>query len=329
MSKPYRFVSFNKEVEREQIVGREQMISDRYHGKLSLKITALTELLVATGKLESADGKLVNGLTTCEGRPVIPGSSLKGMSRSHTEMISYSCNPFRGAKYGHVPEQNNFPCNDEVKNPRHVRACVACRLYGYTMKQKGNVAKGLIDFTDFKLEGDVQTHIGVSKIPSLYAPLREEKALKHYQNDEDYLQRKMYRHGTPQTHIGSEYQVVKAGAVFQGEITFQNLQQEELALLVLSLGAAEGARKFQSKIGYAKPAYFGSVQIELEQVHPYARPFMKGVRSFTKDDVMQWVEQYGKDEFLRAQVQRVVEHYQYERDKKNQWGRDRYGHKTY
>ncbi|ARU61774.1 hypothetical protein CBW65_12610 [Tumebacillus avium] len=327
--KPYGFVPFNDRVEREQIVGREELRADRCHGKLSIVITALTPLLVATGRLERVGDKLVKGLTMRNGVPVIAGSTLKGMSRAHAEAMSYSCNLYGRVNYGKLAEVNKYPCNDQVKIPSNVRACVACRVYGYTMKQKQNVAKGLVDFTDFALEGEVGQFVTVSKIPSLYAPLRDAKALHYYQNDEDYLQKKMYRHGKPQTHTGAEYQVVEAGAVFSGDLTFQNLTRDELALLVLSLGAAQGERKFQCKLGYAKPAFFGSVQIEVKEVVPYARPFLSNVRSFSKEDLFSWAESYGQDEFLREQIRRVVDHYQYDRDKHNEWNRDRTGMKSY
>ena len=48
------------------------------------------------------------------------------------------------------------------------------------------------------------------------------------------------------------------GSVFTGSIIYENLDEEELQLLCYSLGITNG---FDNKIGYGKPAYYGSIRI--------------------------------------------------------------------
>lgn len=335
MQKPYDFVSINPEVEREEIIRRDRLLPDRYHGKLRLRIQTLTEMLIATGELVMEHKRLMNGLMMRNGVPVIPGSSLKGMSRTHAEMMSFACLSSWAPRVKgrdtkkHLPERNPKPCDGGDRKPEEAQTCVCCRIYGYVGK-KSRVQKSAVEFSEFALVGEPERFLGTSKIPQLFAPLRDDRALDTYLNDEDLLQKKLYRHGKPQTHEGSEYQVVLPNATFSGEITFQNLTEEQLGLLVLSLGAAQGDRKFQAKLGYAKPAYFGSIQVEITDVTPYSRPFVRDLKSFTQDDLMRWAAEYRQENsFISKQIQQVVAHYQYQGNEHNEWEENARGQKGY
>ncbi len=335
MNKPYTFLPMNTEVRKAQVIGREQLHSDRLHGKIRLSIVALTPLLVASGELDLHNSQLINGLTMRDGIPVIPGSTLKGMSRSHSELLSYSCNlsTVKKEHRRHLPPSNKGRCTDDKNSATQVQACPACRLYGYIMGKK--VGKGLVEFSECTLIGEPAGQLGTTTIPHLFSPLRSETVLPLYLNDQDYMQKKLYKHGTPQTHTGAPHLIVKAGAAFTGEITFLNLTEEELALVVLSLGAAKGGRRFQSKLGYGKPAFLGSVQIDVEELLPYERPFLSRGKRMNREQLLERIDSYGIDEtgkrdaFLQSQIDRLVSHYQYEANKQNKWGFDHKNQKTY
>jgi len=333
LKKPYSFVPYNSKVERAQIVGRDRMRSDLYHGKIVLRIEALTQMLVSTGELDYVGDQIMKGVQSRQGRPVIPGSSIKGMSRTHAEMMSYACNMSKIPRVlkEHASEPNKS-CSGGKNDPTKAEVCVCCRMFGFVGDQKKKcVQKGLLEFSEFILQGDPSQWTTTAKIPQLYAPLRKVEAKDLYLSDEDYLQKKVYKHGTPQQHKGTTYQVVRAGAQFVGEIVFLNLSKSELALFILSLGAAEGKRRFQSKLGYAKPAFFGSVQVDVLQVQPYNRPFLRNGQPITRDDLLFWADQYPEsgEAFLSEQIEKLVEHYQYARDKDNQWSVNHRGQKGY
>jgi CRISPR/Cas system CSM-associated protein Csm3 (group 7 of RAMP superfamily) len=65
--------------------------------------------------------------------------------------------------------------------------------------------------------------------------------------------------------------VVGPGSRFKGEVIFQNLDREELALLSFALGLDGDIRL---DLGYGKPAYYGTIRFELREVSWYARDYL-------------------------------------------------------
>jgi CRISPR-associated protein Csm3 len=90
-----------------------------------------------------------------EGRPVVPGSSLKGVLRSHAERIlrsldpDYACDPFR-------PDA----CGRRIRRPprggeeRYRVLCYACRMFGSVM------LRGRVAFADAHPLPDVRLALG-------------------------------------------------------------------------------------------------------------------------------------------------------------------------
>lgn len=62
-----------------------------------------------------------------------------------------------------------------------------------------------------------------------------------------------------------KYEMIKKGQEFNGFITFENLSEEELSILALVFSFGSGDN-FKYKLGYAKPAYFGSVDINVDEI---------------------------------------------------------------
>lgn len=84
--------------------------------------------------------------------------------------------------------------------------------------------------------------------------------------------RKFYLHNDDETKQirstnknAKRYEMISKGKKFVGEIIFQDLSQKELAILALSLGLADGDN-FKYKIGYGKPAYYGSIKLSIDEV---------------------------------------------------------------
>lgn len=94
---PYNFVPLSEKVWKPAwgpLVSQDAPFRDGLSGKLSIRITAETPLLVGGGK--SRRNKVGQGVTTVQffkdsgGKFAIPGSSLKGLIRSVTEIASFS-----------------------------------------------------------------------------------------------------------------------------------------------------------------------------------------------------------------------------------------------
>ena len=82
--------------------------------------------------------------------------------------------------------------------------------------------------------------------------------------------RKFYLHNLRETSLEKEdskndiqYEMVKVGSSFSGDINFELLTEKELAILSLALGVGQA---YKYKIGYAKPAYYGSIELEVKEV---------------------------------------------------------------
>lgn len=323
--KPYQFVPLNREVDgyRERVRDRSLLDKKLYHGKLILRGKTLTSLLVLSGQLTLQKGQVVKGLVTNQGCPILPGSSLKGVVRSVYESVSYSCIKQPNIKHidskKYLPQANQNPCSGRS-------VCTTCQVFGY-VGDKTNVAKSLVNFNDFKLEGEPEEWVSVEKIPDLYEPLREAKALVKYLDNDEFFQRKFYSHGIPQTHKGKQYQIIKAGATFTGGIYFQNLNDVELGRLAFSFGV--GKLPFAIKVGYAKPAFFGSIQFELAQVQPY-KIFGYQAKSLTKEDIYRLSGSFAQgDEFNQEQQEKIAKIFNYETNKGQTWQRDKNGNKGY
>lgn len=322
--KPYKFVTLSDKVERTEPRERNVLLEDHFHGKWLLKGKALTDIIIRSGELDIHEDNIVHDLMKRNGQPFLPGSSVKGVVRSIHEAITYSCidlpylfgeNYNRNQEYEAISSDN---CKDDA-------ICPTCQLFGYV--NRGSIGKSLLAFSDFRLTTDVEESVTVKKIPNLFRPLREKSAMTIYQDERDRLQRKFYTHGTPQAGSGSPQLVIKKGAEFQGEITYFNLDGKDIGALAFSFGIAENP--FPIKIGYGKPAYFGSIQFELENVIPY-ETFLFQSRKLTMEEVLEKAENYGTDDaFISGQKERLREIFDFEANKHNHWGVNQYGRKGY
>lgn len=84
--------------------------------------------------------------------------------------------------------------------------------------------------------------------------------------------RKFYLHNInnqEQSKNDSEkFEMVEKDNIFKGQLIFEGLTRYEMSILayILSFGTNDD---FKYKIGYGKPAYFGSIKINVDSIHKY------------------------------------------------------------
>ncbi|HHW00804.1 MAG TPA: hypothetical protein GXX36_14800 [Clostridiaceae bacterium] len=232
-------------------------------GKMVLNIKTLTPLFIASG-YEDRDGKV---LFRCFERfgstPVIPGSSLKGVLRTISQAVSYSCVEVDRKIKKDLPFQY-FDCS-----------CIVCSTFG----KMGKKAKVRVE--DQKL---VQGQMEIIRIPIQMGPNVNIRQI-YYKNGK-LKGIKFYRHGDYRIIEKAKIPVeaVKEGAIFEGELFFEDLHQKQLELLCYSLGLDNS---FQLKIGNNKSGFFGSCKVEVKKAmlngsvfrpEEYAKNYGKGDR---------------------------------------------------
>lgn len=302
-NKPYGFVPLVEATERQPVAGHHTLRRDRYSGRLILELEVLTPVHVSVGRYRLAgNGRgLVGCMASRGGRPVVPGSSVKGVVRSVAEAVSPSCTPRlpngERSLEAALPANNRSSCNGE-----NGTVCVTCRLFGYSVGSRSY--RGQVGFGEFAPPSGREVRIEIHSIPPLNEPFRTYPRNNppfrgKYGNErlyycrlcqdephdcatctkDDYLARlrragparpvrfrgrKFYYHSRQREESPGNryrpYECLPAGARLTGAVFFTNLTRSELSLLAFSLGL-DGS--FALKLGYGKPAYFGSIRFHL------------------------------------------------------------------
>ena len=250
--KPYKFVEIAalRREDRQAPHGHERYHPGTATGTLQGVLVAKTPVHVWSGEIEPTgrmDHPLVKAHVRCNGRPVVPGASLKGAVRSIVEAITRSCVRATRADLRQLPS-GAAAC----RQPDQL--CVACRMFG-SMGFQGNVR-----FSDALLRPDWQPEIVT--IPQLFAPRNREKV---YYRDQQVVGRKFYMHGRP-AFGDTPIEVCPVGAELAFTLQFENLTDGELGTLLIALGQGDGkqAPKFSPKLGGGKPVCYGSVEVRVD-----------------------------------------------------------------
>lgn len=297
--KPYTFIPILpvRRDDRSGIAPHNLLDKSRFTGKMTLELSVVTPLHIGSGSYRTSNGQLVQAFLRDGDIPVIPGSSLKGAVRSLAEAASRSClsqppvkNDGRFAQA--LPAGVGIRCTKDA-------ACITCRLFGFMGKES---YRGRFVFGEFRPVGDVK--LTVTKFPALEQPFKDYKgrgnerlyycrfyeavpckgpehcpdctkeewlkwreSLKKQLLAASYRGRKLYLLGEPRGG-NQPYETAVPGSVFRGDVTFQNLEKEELSLLCFALGL-DGV--INLRIGYGKPAYYGTVRTRLLGVSWYDR----------------------------------------------------------
>lgn len=209
-------------------------------GRIPIRVKALTPIHIFSGHFKVQDsGRIYREFIKINDRPVIPGTSFKGCVRTIAESISYSClqTPLKVEK--------KLPVN---KSHTEEEKCIICDMFG-SMGSKSKVCFSDLVAVNYKTE--------VKGIPQSFKPHPESS---YYIENGKYKGYKFYKHGIngiqPTGPILCEF--VKEGSVFEGEIMFKGLTEEQVRLLCFALGLSGD---IQLKIGYGKPYFYGSIEI--------------------------------------------------------------------
>ncbi|MDN5294008.1 MAG: hypothetical protein PWQ31_1313 [Eubacteriales bacterium] len=180
--KPYAFVPPVERRGGKQAPTHERYQDNHYSGKIVVEFTALTPVAVSAGSYKFVDGKYVQDAISHAGKPVLPGSSVKGVVRAVAEAVSASCFSVTMGINKHLlekalPKQNSQKCSD------YRAACPACSLFGLAGKES---LKSRVEFGEFTTVGDVKLEL--RQLPQLERPFKDYPQKKSDAQKGQYLQ---------------------------------------------------------------------------------------------------------------------------------------------
>lgn len=261
--KPYDFVEFPKDkIRTSEPYGHQIYRPESLSGQIEGFIIARSPVHVASGLLEPREDRqypLVKACVRSKGKPILPGSSLKGCIRSITEALTHSYLPVVGRDSRDFSELQ-LPRIRSREKPEKIDP--ASQLFGTLNYQ------GLVYFHDaVLLEG--QTTV----VPSvqLFRPRAEARPI--YRDGNRPRGRKFYQHGKL-AKGNLPLEACPEGSRFALRVTFENLKPADLGLLLTALG--HGNTQFWPKLGGHKPACLGTIEFQdlqirvLEQQESYS-----------------------------------------------------------
>ena len=279
---PYRMIPVREEVEK-----RSPLTDEKFQGRngtITCTLKNLTPLFIAESNEGNPKVFLKKNM-----KHIIPGSSLKGMLRSLAEVVGGGC---------FVTDNKGSNCHERFKSCDRVTSlCIVCRMFGM-MEQQSNakVHKGNISIGDAVIQTEDIERQNYQVL--LSAPKTRHGAFYITPQNRrfDGKSRKFYFH-QPQVndrfpivpinliHHAWEVDALTAGHDFQFDVSFSNLREEELNLLIYVLTLEQEVKvtigesdpielrgPLRHKIGNAKPMGMGSCHIEIVSLTFFADP---------------------------------------------------------
>lgn len=170
--------------------------------------------------------------------PFLPGSSIKGIVRSHAERILRALN----LRVCDITLKNNAYIPKENQNPPYRKHCLACRTFGYT------TLSSRIRFAD-----------AFPWLPDADSTRKKEQLQKVHFEHRPGIQINR-RNGTV-AHGPFEVETITAGE-FYGEITLRNYQLWQVALLAFVI---RDINEGHQRIGAMKSRGLGRVRISIDE----------------------------------------------------------------
>lgn len=238
-------------------------------GRIDCTLAVETPLFMPKTGTSNPAQFITNGM----GVPIVPGSSLKGLLRSLVETLAPGCWWLFDGTYerGDIDYRADLPVAFQ-RCTANAALCPACRMFGLIERGgDGAVLLGKVGVDDA---------VSTTKVdhPAVFTPILDNPKPHHeawYLDAETQhvAGRKFYFHQpgiqtvtTPQMtksgiQLNAHIRPLGVGSVFVFSVPFTNVSDSELALLVFVLALEPSMRH---KLGYAKPAGFGSVRIEIK-----------------------------------------------------------------
>lgn len=263
--KPYQLISFPQgQIQREKPAGHDRARAQCQSGWLEVEFQTLTPVQVASGITDFVKAGDETQLALVQlsidrfddddpskiiSKAILPGSSIKGAIRSLAETLSPSC----------LLVYNRFTRNAV---PRPLSSCgggrslcPACRLFGTQDYQ------GQLSFEDALVPDGNLSLLGT---PLLWQPARSDgRGLPgRYLARNEARGRKLYEHREPATGPDPRL-VIREGARIPFRLSFTNLTEAELGLLLTALGQHPKS-PFFIKLGAGKPVGLGSIEVKIK-----------------------------------------------------------------
>ena len=319
-NKPYFFVPLADKADRRNALNKQNMLAGKNRaGKLNITIECMTPLHVGSGQLmyDVKSESFYHALLRENEQITIPGSSFKGMLRSIFEAVTPSC-VLLAPRALPLKVGALSACNSNSG------LCPACSLFG-RLSYKGKLIFSPF-YTDAlpvimklpQLEQPFKTYpptSGRERDPRTgnerlyYGNFRDVRGLDvAMMSKADFFRnkkmepnsggifygRKLYKHSrnweTLSNHSDEQnFECIPVKSVLNGSIIYQGLSDDELGAILFSLGIG-WAPPIYHKCGYAKPAYLGSVKLD---VTPEALPRYDDIH-MTRDDAVDIALRYYK-----------------------------------
>lgn len=227
-------------------------------GRIEGTITAETPVFIFHSPKRNSGAEPF--ITNQKGQHIIPGSSLKGLFRNLVETIGNGCFLL-------------FDRNYESRLPRPFQKCsstdlcIACRMFG-TIQGSNLLQLGKISFSD-AVEVKICKHETVYTI-ALMGPKPRHEAFYLNPTRKTIAGRKFYFHQPREIQTesrGSRYnqhiQPIDKGSRFSFSVQFTNLEDVELQIFLYAFVLEP---EMCHKIGYGKPAGFGSASFDITKL---------------------------------------------------------------
>lgn len=243
-------------------------------GYLEMELTTITSLFVGSGEVGVEGGQMYLRFAQREGHYILPGSSIKGAVRSLAEMLSPSCMA--------VVDDRDY--QGQCKADDSLMLCPACGLFGALSYL------GRLTFEDAVISNPQSAYITIFQRtePRFAAPESEVEREKSFEFRKFYMG--LAQRARIQDH--ERLEVLKPGLFCPLLIRLSNVQDWEMGLLILSLGAAPGM-EFNWKLGGAKNRGFGLVSLRLRDGQcASGLDWMFGKKQPTALKVQDWVNAY-------------------------------------
>lgn len=272
---------------------------DSYSGYLTLKLTALTPIVIPSRKSRDVEQSLCGCSESCRrqrknkttfkrfhssnGLPAIPGTSIKGIVRTVFEALTNSCMALFAGTYNGVAYSAARHAHDLCGKDRGL--CPACTVFGTI--QGDLLYQGKVCISD--ATGRTQDIEPVDWVLKELSSPKPEKHPPFYALDGRNPStgprgRKFYYHHDPaalditqpdHNHRNCRIkECIRRSSVLTSSISFHNLTEIQLSALLYSLeldavfermdnGKSRSRRSLAHKIGMAKPLGLGSLAITI------------------------------------------------------------------